>query len=185
MSNSPHNISHEEIVELQGKFVEIERTINNFVADMMALTEMSQGRDDYSEKLASTVLTKAPLIVSRLEGFTEALNEKAGPELQKKFSEIKLAINKALAVMMARAAQWRRVDSIKKGGLLGRWATRWRAARNIDTRLLLSNMSQGRVDYSEKLASVVLTNGPQIVSSLQEFTQALNETAGPKPELGQ
>jgi hypothetical protein len=27
-----------------------------------------------------------------------------------------------------------------------------------------------------------LTKAPQIVSSLQEFTQALNEKAGPKPE---
>src|SRR5436190_7671491 len=97
-------------------------------------------------------------------------------ELQKKFSEIKYAINKALAVMMARAAQWRRVDSIKNGGLL---------AEDIETRLLLSNMSQGRVDYSEKLASTVLTNAPQIVSSLQEFTQALNEKGGLKPEVSQ
>ena len=70
--------------------------------------------------------------------------------LQKKFSEIKYAINNALAVMMA-----------------------------------LSEMSQRRPDYSEKLASTVLTKAPQIVSSLQEFTQALNEKAGPKPELGQ
>lgn len=92
-------------------------------------------------------------------------------ELQKKFSEIKYAINNALAVMMMRADRWRRVDSIKKGGVL---------ATDIDTRLLLSEMSQGRDDYSEKLASTVLTKAPQIVSSLQEFTQAFNETAGPE-----
>jgi hypothetical protein len=96
-------------------------------------------------------------------------------ELQKKFSEIKSAIFNALAVMMARADRWRRVDSFKKGGPL---------ATDIETRLLLSNMSRG-VDYSEKLAGTVLTKAPLIVSSLQEFTQALNETAGPKPEVGQ
>ena len=45
---------------------------------MMALSEMSQRRPDYSEKLASTVLTKAPQIVSSLQEFTQALNEKAG-----------------------------------------------------------------------------------------------------------
>ena len=101
MSNSADNISHEEIVELQEKFSEIKYTINNFLAVMMALSEMSQRRPEYSEKLASTVLTKAPLIVSSLQEFTQALNEKAGPELQKKFSEIKHAINNALAVMMA------------------------------------------------------------------------------------
>jgi hypothetical protein len=94
-------------------------------------------------------------------------------ELQKKFSEIKFAINKALAVMMARAERWRRFDSIKKGGLL---------ATDIETRLLLSEMSQRRPDYSEKLASTVLTKAPQIVSGLQEFTQALNEMAGPDHE---
>jgi mannitol/fructose-specific phosphotransferase system IIA component (Ntr-type) len=154
-----HKISHEEIVELQEKFFEIKRTINNVLAAMMALSEMSQRRPDYSEKLASTVLTKAPQIVSSLQEFTQTLNEKAGPkpevgqeivELQKKFSEIKYAINGALAVMMA-----------------------------------LSEMSQRRPDYSEKLASTVLMKAPQIVSSLQEFTQALNEKAGLKPEVGQ
>jgi hypothetical protein len=175
MSNSPHNISHEEIVELQEKFVEMERTINNFIADMMTLTEMSQGRDDYSEKLAGTVLTKAPQIVSSLLEFTKALNEKAGPALQEKFSEIKSAIFNALAVMMARADRWRRADSIKKSGPL---------ATDIETRLLLSNMSRG-VDYSEKLTSTVLTKAPLILSSLQQLTQASNEKAGPKPEVGQ
>ena len=50
--------------------------------------------------------------------------------------------------------------------------------------MALSEMSQRRPDYSEKLASTVLTKAPQIVSSLQEFTQALNEKAGPKPEVG-
>src|SRR4051812_4250271 len=68
-------------------------------------------------------------------------------ELQKKFSEIKFAITKALAAMMARAERCRRVDSIKKGGVL---------ATDLDTRLLLSEMSQGRDDYSEKLAGTVL-----------------------------
>src|SRR5256885_5811673 len=55
---------------------------------MMALSEMSQRRPDYSQKLASTVLTKAPQIVSTLQEFTKALNEKADPEWQKKLSEI-------------------------------------------------------------------------------------------------
>ncbi len=150
MSNSADNISPEQIVELQEKFSEKKSTINNLLAVMMALSEMSQRRPELSEKFARTVLTKVPQIVSRLQEFTQALNEKAGPELQKKFSEIKHAINNALAVMMA-----------------------------------LSEMSQRRPDYYEKLASTVLTKAPQIVSSLQEFTQALNEKAGLKPEVGQ
>jgi hypothetical protein len=48
--------------------------------------------------------------------------------------------------------------------------------------MALSEMSQRRPDYAEKLASTVLTKAPQIVSSLQEFTQALNEKTGVKTE---
>ena len=80
MSDSPPNISHEEIVELQEKFREIKSTINNILAVTMALSEMSQRRAEFSEKLARTVLTKAPRIVSSLQEFTQALNEKAGPK---------------------------------------------------------------------------------------------------------
>ncbi len=75
MSNSAHNISHEEIVELQKQFSEIKLHINSALFVMMALSEMSRRRPDYSEKLASTVLTKAPQIVSSLQEFTQALNE--------------------------------------------------------------------------------------------------------------
>jgi phosphotransferase system HPr (HPr) family protein len=148
-SNSADNISPEEIVELQKKFSKTKSTINNCLAVLMALSEMSQRRPDYSKKLAERVLKHAPQIVSSLQEFTQVLKEKAGPELQKNFSEIKHAINNALAVLMA-----------------------------------LSEMSQRRPVYSEKVASTVLTKTPQIVSSLQEFAQALNEKAGVKPEVG-
>jgi hypothetical protein len=75
---SDQTISLEELARLQKKFSEIKHSINNALAVMMALSEMSQRRPDYSEKLASTVLTKAPQIVSSLQEFTQALNEKAG-----------------------------------------------------------------------------------------------------------
>ena len=71
-------LSREEITQLQRKFSEIKHSINNALAVMMALSEMSQRRPDYAEKLASTVLSKAPQIVTSLQEFTEALNEKAG-----------------------------------------------------------------------------------------------------------
>lgn len=74
----PSHISPEEIAQLQRKFSEIKHSINNALAVMMALSEMSQRRPDYAEKLASTVLTKAPQIVSSLQEFTQALNAKAG-----------------------------------------------------------------------------------------------------------
>lgn len=78
MSEPNKSLSHEELVELQKKFSEIKHGINNALAVMMALSEMSQRRPDYAEKLATTVLTKAPQIVSNLQEFTALLNEKAG-----------------------------------------------------------------------------------------------------------
>lgn len=85
-------ITPEELAQLQKKFSEIRYWINNDLAVMMALSEMSQrpprqpifrvngkaGPDVYREKLARTVLAKAPQIVSRLLEFTQALNDKAG-----------------------------------------------------------------------------------------------------------
>jgi len=82
MSEPASSIPPEEIAQLQKKFSEIKHSINNALAVMMALSEMSQRRPDYAEKLASTVLTKAPQIVSSLQEFTEALNEKAGPKAE-------------------------------------------------------------------------------------------------------
>ena len=80
MSDPARSITPEELGELQRKFSEIKHSINNALAVMMALSEMSQRRPDYSEKLASAVLTKAPQIVSSLLEFTQALNDKAGPK---------------------------------------------------------------------------------------------------------
>ena len=82
MTEETTNISREELKQLQAKFSEIKHSINNALAVMMALSEMSQRRPDYTEKLASTVLTKAPQIVSSLQEFTQALNEKAGPRAE-------------------------------------------------------------------------------------------------------
>ena len=78
MSETDRSISQEDLAQLQKKFSEIKHLINNALAVMMALSEMSQRRPDYAEKLATTVLAKAPQIVSSLQEFTQALNEKAG-----------------------------------------------------------------------------------------------------------
>lgn len=80
MSDPATAVTAEELSQLQKKFSEIKHSINNALAVMMALSEMSQRRPDYAEKLATTVLTKAPQIVSSLQEFTQALNEKAGPK---------------------------------------------------------------------------------------------------------
>jgi pantoate kinase len=82
MSDSARDPSPEDFAELQQKFSEIKHSINNALAVMMALSEMSQRRPDYAEKLATTVLAKAPQIVSNLQEFTQALNEKFGPKVE-------------------------------------------------------------------------------------------------------
>ena len=71
-----------------GEVREIKHSINNALAVMMAHGDV-QRRPDYSEKLATTVLTKAPQIVSSLQEFTQALNEKAGPKPQTAARETK------------------------------------------------------------------------------------------------
>ncbi|MEP6709655.1 MAG: hypothetical protein ABJB32_05935 [Verrucomicrobiota bacterium] len=68
------------MAELQQELSEIRHSINNALAVMMALSEMSQRRPDHAEKLARMILTKAPQIVSSLQEFTQALKEKAGPK---------------------------------------------------------------------------------------------------------
>ena len=81
MTEPARTISQEELAELQQKSSEIKHSVNSAPAVMMALSEMAQRRPDYAEKLATTVttvLTKAPQIVSRLQEFTQALNAKAG-----------------------------------------------------------------------------------------------------------
>ena len=64
MTEPATTIPQEEVAQLQKKFSEIKHSINNALAVMMALSEMSQRRPDYAEKLASTVLAKAPQIVT-------------------------------------------------------------------------------------------------------------------------
>ena len=79
MSDTARELTPEDYAELQKRFSEIKHSINNALAVMMALSEMSQRRPDYAEKLATTVLSKAPQIVSNLQEFTQAMNEKFGP----------------------------------------------------------------------------------------------------------
>jgi hypothetical protein len=79
MSDTARELTAQDYVELQKKFSEIKHSVNNALAVMMALSEMSQRRPDYAEKLATTVLSNAPQIVSNLQEFTQALNDKFGP----------------------------------------------------------------------------------------------------------
>jgi hypothetical protein len=77
-SDADRAITSDELAKLQKKFSEIKHSINNALAVMMALSEMSQRRPDYADKLATNVLAKAPQIVSSLQEFTQTLNETLG-----------------------------------------------------------------------------------------------------------
>ena len=80
MTEPASTIPQEEFAQLQKKFSEIKHSINNALAVMMALSEMSQRRPGLRRETRQTVLSKAPQIVSSLQEFTQALNEKAGPK---------------------------------------------------------------------------------------------------------
>ena len=80
MSDADRTISHEELVELQKKFSEIKHSINNALAVMMALSEMSQRRPDYSEKLASTVLDEGAADRLQPAGIHPGLERESRPE---------------------------------------------------------------------------------------------------------
>jgi hypothetical protein len=54
MTEPARTISQDGLAELQQKFSEIKRSINNTLAVMMALSEMSQRQPDYAEKLATS-----------------------------------------------------------------------------------------------------------------------------------
>jgi hypothetical protein len=91
MTEPARTISQDGLAELQQKFSEIKRSINNALAVMMALSEMSRRRPDYAEKLATTVTTvstKASQIVSSLQEFAQALDAKAGPKPEVAAGEI-------------------------------------------------------------------------------------------------
>jgi phosphocarrier protein len=146
MSNSAHNISYEEIVELQEKFSEIKHTINTVLAVMMALSEMSQRRPDFSKKLASMVLTKAPLIVSRLQEFTQALNEKAGPKL-----EVGQSVNKAETVTTKPA---KLLDALRKLWAEGRAEVRAQTALD-KARAARGRCPEGQSQKIEKEITII------------------------------
>lgn len=76
MSASPSSISHEELVALHDKFREVKHSINNTLAVIMALSELSERDPKHYEKLAKMVLSRSPDVVSQLQEFSTLLNAK-------------------------------------------------------------------------------------------------------------
>ena len=73
-SEAPSSISHAELVALHEKFREVRHSINNTLAVIMALSELSERDPKHYEKLAKAVLSRSPDVVSQLQEFSTMLN---------------------------------------------------------------------------------------------------------------
>ena len=80
MSDPNSQINREELESLHDKFREIKHSINNTLAVIMALSELSQRNPAHYEKLAKAVLQRGPEVVQQLQDFQVALNAKAKGE---------------------------------------------------------------------------------------------------------
>jgi hypothetical protein len=72
----PGTITREELVVLNDKYREVKHDINNTIAVLMAMAEMSRLKAEYKEKLADTVCTRSPQIVEKMQEFQKLMNEK-------------------------------------------------------------------------------------------------------------
>lgn len=76
MSEAPFQMTKEELDALVLKFREIKHSINNHIAVMMALSELSQQNAQHTEKLIKATLSRSPEIVSLLQNFQKELSAK-------------------------------------------------------------------------------------------------------------
>src|SRR5476651_765205 len=79
MSSAPFEMTREELQALHEKYREVKHDINNTLAVIMALSELAQRNTQHYEKLAKTVLTRCPDIVTQLQDFSRCLAEKMKP----------------------------------------------------------------------------------------------------------
>ena len=80
MSDPNSQINREELESLHDKFREIKHSINNTLAVIMALSELSQRNPAHYEKLAKAVLQRGPEVVQQLQDFQVALSATARGE---------------------------------------------------------------------------------------------------------
>jgi two-component sensor histidine kinase len=76
MSEAPFEMTRAEFEALHEKYREIKHDINNSLAVIMALSELAQRNPAHFEKLAKTVLTRAPNVVQLLQDFQNLLAAK-------------------------------------------------------------------------------------------------------------
>jgi len=71
----------DELAALNDKFRELKHSINNSLAVIMALSELSQRNPAHYEKLAQTVLIRCPQIVTLLQEFQKDFPKKTMEEV--------------------------------------------------------------------------------------------------------
>jgi DNA invertase Pin-like site-specific DNA recombinase len=77
MTEAPPEITRAELEELLEHFRNVKHDINNSLAVILALSELSQRNPAHFEKLAKTVLERGPGIVQMLQDFQMQLTAKA------------------------------------------------------------------------------------------------------------
>ncbi len=77
MSDPNPQLNRDDLEELHEKFREIKHSINNTLAVIMALSELSQRNPAHFEKLAKAVLQRGPEVVQQLQDFQAALSAKS------------------------------------------------------------------------------------------------------------
>lgn len=76
MTEAPPEITRAELEELLEKYRVAKHDINNSLAVILALSELSQRNPAHFEKLARTVLERGPGIVQMLQDFQMQLTAK-------------------------------------------------------------------------------------------------------------
>lgn len=69
-------MTREELDALVQKYREVKHTVNNHIAVVMALGELSNQNPQHTEKLIKAVLSRSPEIVSVLQNFQKELGAK-------------------------------------------------------------------------------------------------------------
>jgi hypothetical protein len=76
MSETPQAITREEMDALVLKYREVKHSVNNHIAVLMALSELSQQNPQHVEKLIKATLERSPQIVSLMQNFQRDLSAK-------------------------------------------------------------------------------------------------------------
>jgi DNA invertase Pin-like site-specific DNA recombinase len=79
MHDADFHMTREDLQALLDKFRELKHGINNTLAVIMALSELSQRNPAHFEKLANAVLQRGPDVVQGLQDFQNALTSKLRP----------------------------------------------------------------------------------------------------------